>query len=143
MSTTIPTGTGLLESPPQPAPAAASKTTYGQLVSALADLEPRYGWNAGDLPPLTNADVRAICAARRDRVLEELDMSDVIDAVAAGSDNIGLVLDALHRACREAVFFDVERECEEREEERLREGRQESAESALGVVGLFRDSHLG
>lgn len=143
MSTTIPIGTGLLESPPQPAPAAPDKAAYGQLVSSLADLEPRYGWNAGDLPPLTNADVRAICAARRDRVLEELDMGDVVDAVAGGNDTVGLVLDALHRACREAVFVDVERECEERAEEQLREGRQESAESALGVVGLFRDSHLG
>lgn len=121
----------------------ADKVAYEQLVSSLADLEPRYGWTADDLPPLSNEDVRAICAIQEERVLDSLDMSHVVKAVAAGSDTVGLVLDALHLACRDAVFPDVERECESREEERLREGPQESAESRLGVAGLFRNSHLG
>lgn len=79
------------------------------LVKQLADLEPHCGgWQASDLPDLSNADIEAICRARA--VDMDLSTIDLIEAKGSGRNPAVLLPVLFQQACKAAIFPDVQDE---------------------------------
>lgn len=125
--------------------------TYLALVCSIADQEPRWGWRSAlELPALSAADVALICQAYPQEVDEgvgeALSVTPLLEDIKTGDVcHLGLKYAvAIAEAARHVVWFDVQEECERREQYEAAdwaERHPESPESLHGVSGLFRDSH--
>ena len=94
------------------------RTLLHHLVRRLADLEPRYGWTRESFLAypldLTQDEQRLIWRVDGVNVSDEIDSADLIDAALDRS--AARSADLVHEACRAALFYLVQKECDARRE---------------------------
>src|SRR6185312_7513323 len=96
----------------------ADEVAYLLLIQSLADLEPRSGWTAADLPELAEPNVQLICRLRTVHVTEQLvkHLGDFVELKGEGRNPAVLLPGLIEGACRRAIFHEVQEECARREE---------------------------
>jgi hypothetical protein len=96
----------------------ADEVAYTLLIQAMADLEPRSGWTAADLPELADENVQLICRVRTTDVADALarDIGDIPELKGCGHNPAVILPALLEGACRRAIFHEVQEECVRREE---------------------------